>query len=497
MKNKPNAILILFFLIFISAGIFQAFADTAGNKSNKFKFMEGLSMPENNDPSKEPFLFDEDNNPFQSLSTDEKWLQLEQQLRQGQLLDNPLIQWLTGYASCKNSPNSLWARKKLQLIVESERIQDMRTQDSFRPLAPMQLLSDGDIHLFNQVDGIEWWVPKRALTRGIILTGIQGGGKTRQLIYLCSQFNKMGIPFLIIDPKQELKGWSDYLGAYYIDCSKIRLDLKPPSGLDYQEFLPALMPQLADVLGVIYGTEILQQAAQICIDLRERYIENTGNETEICLQDIYDAVPGVPGVSKGRRYGYREAVSTSLSRILTGSGELFKCRKGVNLSKLFDTNCIIGCRSITDEFAAKWLAVFLLYWLFESERYVPSSDKSKRAVIFDDASRYVSNQASNTNQPNTSGLTHILSRLRSSGNCAIFCTQVPHMADPGVLALSQTVLCVGGLHYGKDTKVLAEMMALSEQQQKDLTRLAPREVIGTCSVSRWRKPVHGYTVDVP
>jgi hypothetical protein len=50
----------------------------------------------------------------------------------------------------------------------------------------------------------------------------------------------------------------------------------------------------------------------------------------------------------------QEAVVTGLSRILSGSGNLFKCRKGIHLSELFKRNVILGTRSITDDFAARF-----------------------------------------------------------------------------------------------------------------------------------------------
>jgi hypothetical protein len=76
-------------------------------------------------------------------------------------------------------------------------------------------------------------------------------------------------------------------------------------------------------------------------------------------------------------------------------------------------------------------------------------------------------------------------------------TQIPHLADPGVLALSHTVVCVGGLHYGKDTRLLAEIMGLNEEQRSGLSKLNQRESIGFCAGSSFSGVVHGYTCDVP
>jgi hypothetical protein len=337
-----------------------------------------------------------------------------------------------------------------------------------------------------------------ALTRGMLVTGAQGGGKSMFLIFICKQLDAAGIPFFILDPKLGLKGWAtEYLNATYIDVSEISLDLSPPQGLTYEQFLPSLMPLLGEIVGVLYGVEVLQQSANLCIGMREKYIQNSGNTTEISLNDIYQAVPFVTDVSTGRRLGYREAVSTSLSRILTGSGDLFRCRKGADLSTLFRHNVILGCRSITDEFAAKFLALFLLFWLYESERFSPPTDRLKRAFILDDATLFLQAKPGFDAASKTSSFTHIFSRLRSSGNAVIAATQIPHLADTGILALSHTVLCIGGLHYGEDTKLLAQMMNLDERQRAGITRLGRREAIGICAHSAYPGVVHGHTVEIP
>ena len=436
---------------------------------------------------------------FKSLQPDKQLLELEAELRKRYLLHDPAVQWLMQKAALASKEGSQWAIEKLKMILKAESIEDMRTANVFGPPAPEQLLSRGNLHLYNQANGIGWHIPINALTRGMLLTGPQGGGKSRFLIWLCHQLNSFNcpIPFFILDPKMGLKDWAGYLDAVYIDVDDISIDLSPPPGLDYQSFLPSLMSQIGDVLGLIYGIEILQEAAAICINLRNQYIRQTGQNTEISLFDIYQAIPFANDTSKGRRQGYREAASTGMGRILTGSGNLFKCRKGIDLATLFDHNVIVGCRSITDDFAAKFFAFFLLYWLYESERFSPPSDSLKRVLIFDDATRYLSIRGGFDAASTTSPFTNIFSRLRSSGNGVISTTQIPHLADPGVLALSHTVVCVGGLHYGKDTRLLAEIMGLNEEQRSGLSKLNQRESIGFCAGSSFAGVVHGYTCDVP
>lgn len=472
------------------------FTDIHCDLNNSITLIEEGKMHHNTDP---PFDFhDEDDWGFRSLRPNRELLEIENELRQRFLIHDPYVQWLVDKAAYASEESSQWAISQLRMILDAEEIEIHRTDDVYRPLGPIQLLDNGNLHLYNQVDGVPWRIPVDALTRGLILTGSQGGGKTRLLIHLLRQFNSFmpSIPWFALDPKQELKDWASYLSSTYTEISDISLDLSPPPGLTYEQFLPSLMPQLADILGLVYGTEILQQAAVICIDLRNQYIQKTGQNTEISLLDIYNAVPFVKDSSKGRRLGYREAVSTSLGRILSGSGDLFKCRQGIDLATLFNHRVILGTRSITDDFAAKFLALSLLYWLYESERFSPPSDQAKRALIIDDASRYISVRPGFDAATTTSSFTNIYTRLRSSGNCVITTTQVPHLADPGILALSHTVINVGPLHYGKDTRLLAEMMGLDDRQRLGLSKLMPREAVGRAGGTAWSGIVRGKTVDV-
>jgi len=378
-----------------------------------FSLVKGFDMSKDHSD----FLFNNKSQRYRLFEPDEEFLKLEQEIRQKHLQHTKAVRKLMKIAANPHGNNSQWARDKLRMILESERIMDMRTGDVFRPLAPHQLISQGNLHLFNQIDGAAWKIPLDALTRGMLLTGPQGGGKTRLLIWVCKQLNNAGIPFFILDPKLGLKQWADYLNAVYIDVDDISIDLSPPPGLGYEIFLPSLMPQLGETIGIIYGIELLQETAQICIGQRNKYIKKTGKSTGICLKDLYNAAHFVSNASRGRRAGYKDALATGLSRILAGSGNLFKCRKGIDLATLFNSNVILGCRSITDDFAAKFLGLYLLYYLYESERYSLPSDKLKRVLIFDDAARFLARSQGFDSATKTSSFTNIF--FTSSGTSIV------------------------------------------------------------------------------
>lgn len=456
-------------------------------------------MGQNKDPSTRRYLFEQPSHRFTSLEPDEELLALENELRHREKLRDPYVQWLIEKAALCSDSNRQWARDQLRMVLEADRIEDMRTGDAFRPLAPPQLLADGDLHLLDQVDGVPWKVPWTALPRGLLVTGPQGTGKTRFIIHLCKQLDTANppIPWFLVDPKLEFKNWASDLAVLYIDAerSDVGIDLSPPPGLTYETWLPSLVPQIGEIIGVIYGTEILQQAAQICIELRNRYMSQSNRSTEICLQDLYDAIPLVKGASSWRRAGDKDAVLTGLSRILSGSGNLFKCRKGIGLPRLFGRNVVFGTRSVTDDFATRSLAFYLLWYLQESERHAAPTQQPKSVLIIDDASHYIGAREGATGRA-LSSISSILTTMRSSGRCFAAVSQVPHLIDPGVCALMHTIVNVGGLHHAADTQLLARMMGLAEPQRQALTSLGQREALGLCGGSAWSQPLHGRVPEV-
>ena len=463
--------------------------------------LEELSMNQNEDPSAHRHhLFGHKFSRHKPAGQDRDFRRLLKELRRRNKLYAPDVQWLIDGLEQWSDADRRWAFERLQEILEADRKEDARTGDEFRPLAPPQLLAAGDLHLLNQVDGTPWKAPWTAMPRGMLVTGPQGAGKTRFLVYLCKQFSAANPPiaWFIIDPKGEFKNWADDLGAIYIDAdrSNVGMDLSPPPGLTYEAWLPSLMPQLGEIIGLIYGVEILQEAAQICIDARERHNSHSNVSTEICLQDICDALYHVKGASNWRRGGYKDAALTGLSRILSGGANLFRCRKGVDLRRLFQRNVVFGTRSITDNFSAQYLAVYLLWWLHESERSATPTDRPKSVLIIDDASRYLAARDT-AGRRGLSSLGSILSTLRSSGRCFVAVSQVPHLIDPSVCALLHTIVNIGGLHHTADTQLLARMMSLTEPQLVALTTLGRREAVGLCGGSAWPKVVHGFVPDVP
>jgi len=248
-----------------------------------------------------------------------------------------------------------------------------------------------------------------------------------------------------------------------------------------------------------YRHRLYEFLSLLCaVVLRNKFIEKTGKNTELCLKDIYTCLSAVRDTERGRRAGYREAAETALLRILNASRNLFACRRGVPISELFNRNIIITCGSLTDELACKLFVTYLLYWKFADSRDKPETNTLQNLVIIDDAQRFLSTRSG---EPGTSTcttpLSHVLSVLRSSGCGLLVATQLPAQIDPGVIALSNLIIAIGGIHDVEGQQVLGNIMSLTAEQRKALVRLGCREAVGFYGAGAYRWPVHGWVPTVP
>jgi hypothetical protein len=420
--------------------------------------------------------------------------ELEEKCRSTGLIFREDIQLLLKPAYCSSGPVCQSAVHRLEIAIEAYEVEKIRVPDSFKPYGPECLLSQGDLHILDQIDGVKWMIPVDIPLTGVLILGPQKGGKSRFIIHLCQEILRVnpGITLTIIDPKDGFRDYTPALAARRIDLADVALDLKQPCNIDRQTFVLEFMPPLADTAGLIYGVEPLNEAALIALAQRDEYVAATGNETELCLKDIYVALSLVREASSGRRMGYREAAQTALHRII-GDGKLFACRRGISMEELCTRNTILDARSITDDMTCRTLALYFLYWNFQESRHKPETNKLKHLIIIDDASRYIGTPGDQFGAiSRTSPVGHILAQLRSTGTGLVAATQLPAFIDPSVLALSRTMLVVGGISGAQHLKVITDFMSLDKEQISDVIALSTREAVGFSPGTEFKGIVHGW-----
>jgi Helicase HerA, central domain len=386
---------------------------------------------------------------------------------------------------------------RLRLILETHHTTSRRKPDPYRPYGPIQLLSQGDLHLMDQMDEVPLYIDSNTLTTGAIILGPQGSGKSKAITHITNEFSRVrpDVTITIIDPKNGFRNLPNFRP---IDLSNSSFDLKAPPNVDPKNFIFEFMPPLADTCGLIYGLAFLNQAIDIAYSQIQHYIQQTNEETALCLRDIYEVLCNIK-VKNFRQVGYLDAAKTASSLII-GKQNLFSCRKGLALEELFSTNTVINARSLTHEMQSKAFCLYLLFWLYQRAKTLPDTNTLKHIIIIDDATMFIGTSHQSYGQKKTSSLGHILAVLRSSGVCCIFASQLPAQIDPAVLSLCRNMIVVGNINGDEHLRVIKSFMSLSEDQKTALPRFKSREALAFISGSPWPRPVHGWTPyveDVP
>jgi len=383
--------------------------------------------------------------------------------------------------------NSVTSR--LRLILEAHETECLRKPDEFRPYGSEQLLSQGDLHLMDQMDNVPFLIYPNKLITGMLILGPQGSGKSRFIIKLCYEFLKIkpAVKITIIDPKN---GFCSLPNFRHLDLGRTSLNLKSPANANQNNFIYEFMPILANVCSLIYGLDFLNQATDIAISQLQQYTRQTSEETFLCLRDIYEALLTIKP-KNFREIGYHSATKTAFSLVL-GKQNLFHCRGGLSLEWLLSENTVINARSLTSEMQCKALIIFLLYWLYQQAKYLPEAKEIQHVIIIDDATRFAGVANQYDAQKRTSPLGHILAVLRSAGICVIFATQLPAQIDPAVLSLSRNMIVAGNLNGEENLRVIQSFMSLNPAQKNAILRFQTREILAFISGSSWPYPVHGW-----
>lgn len=421
--------------------------------------------------------------------------EIEDKLRSIALIYHPTVKKLLKNAcQCKNPRIFDAILFRLELALKNHGLLSMRTPDVFRPYCPAELCKQGPLYLCNQYDGLEIFDDHNKLVTGLGILGSQGGGKSFFIIHLCSSIIKIdpSITVTIIDPKNEFSGLN---GFTPLDLADLSFDLTPPSNAKQGCFVRDLIPNLSSTCGLIYALALLEQAVEIALQWRQCYMQATGIDPGLCLQDIREALMSIK-VSGFRQTGYRDAAVTALS-LICGTQKLFSCRKGLDLNWLFSRNVVLNAGSLTDDLQCRFLVTYLLFWLFQKVRSGTQTNKLRHIIIVDDASRFVGMNVTQFDGPGrTSPLGHLLAILRSSGVCFCFATQLPSQIEPAVLSLTRNLITTGNISGQEHLRVIKNAMSLNEEQKNAIARFQAREALVFFPNSKWPHPLHGWTPDV-
>lgn len=430
---------------------------------------------------------------FKALRIDPELLQIEQTLRQLNVWENPGVQSKFRLAKFGTPKGSTRARVELLEFIEQLKELAMRAEDPYFPYATEDQIGNcgQGIHVLDQVySNIPYRVNQDRFLLGGLILGRQVGGKTSAAFNIV---NQVTTPVLILDPKNSWKWRAPALRAIPIPEPYISFDLRAPPNTNEGDYLASEMEGLAQATGLQYGLDCLNEACEIALEQRRRYREETGENTPLCLRDIYECLL-LCSFKNSRRANYFSSARTALSLVL-GKGHLFATRSGLSLDQLFQGRYILPCHAMNAH-QCRYLGFHLFNYQHYASRGKPETTHLRNLIVVDDSSKFVSKPDSIFGSGAKVGpWLHILSVLRSSGTGTLFLDQTVETIWDDIKQLCHIWLVVGGIQGRGNQDEVAAAMSLNQAQKEMLGRLQTRECVFFCSTA-YSYPVHGLIPEI-
>jgi len=436
----------------------------------------------------------QDNQPFKTLRHDPVLLNIKQKLIEFNLWEDLSIQRKFKLAKLGTTTQTRDKfRIELLKLIENYKDLAMELDEPFMPYATANQISRGGvgIHILDQYNNnIPLYVDPYSYCLLWLILGPQGGGKSSAVFY---QLRQIHVPVQILDPKGTWEFRAEQLQYQVIHPEYIRLDL------DYDEdmlpvYLHSVMEGIAYATGLQYGLSCLFEACDIALEQRNRYIQQTGEKTSLCIKDIHSAL-ALCDTKNSKRTQYVESARTALD-LLLGRNNLFATRSGLPLTEFFAGNYILPCQHLTVT-QSRFVGWFLLNNLQFRSLHMPETTELKSLLVFDDASKFISRPDNIFGSgAKTSIFLHLLSTLRSTGRGAIFLDQLAEPIADDVKQLCNNWLICGGMRGTHNQSEVASAMGLTKDQAAMLGRLKSREAVCFCPTT-FPYAVHGTIPVVP
>jgi hypothetical protein len=314
--------------------------------------------------------------------------------------------------------------------------------------------------------------------RNILVGGQISTGKTSFLLNIVSQLIAHGINVWVFDFKREYYDQLQELDVLEIHWKDLRinpfwmLDDDPYNNL---EVAVRILTHLA-------GLE--QAGLRIMADVaHELFFERFHLDKQDKPLEDYPSLEGAYELLKGKKFPRGTQSYLSADRVLAhlhhllqmGHG-LFDCSRGFPLEELAEHNIIFvfqGLDEICAQVAAESLIAALYRWKLRSQAF---DQPLSHVVISDEAKHLFDIRIEQRQQFQHPYIVHLLTEARASGLGFIFADQLPHQLAVALRENSYTKVAFR-LGEAIDIKVMADSMALDDEQRQYLARLDVGEAI--------------------
>lgn len=394
-------------------------------------------------------------------------------------------------------------------------------------LTPLTSKDEKDIKfgkvLYNGSEtNIDFQIPFEALSRHILLTGINGSGKTNTVQAILNGIND--IPFLVIEPaKTEYVDWAikynknhpenKPIKIFIPGCKRYKNTDYPKEILKINPFSPVWLDENQDpnVLSHIDRLKSIFATAFPMYDILPVLLEDL--IYSLYMEKSRDWLTNAPiyGRTKAptlnwmsafvdkvmRNRGYEDSVERNLKACLNTridslkrgwKGEMLNNLNGnTEYDQIFDTPCVINLSYVGDDVDKGFFMALILQMLYEYRMAQAECGKidfndngCRHLTIIEEAHRVMS-KCENMELPQYKSamvFSNMLSEIRAYGEGMMLVDQIPTRLIPDAIK-NTNLKIVHRLVSQDDTNAMAESMGLNEEQ----TKLIPKLLTGQCVVS--------------
>ncbi len=352
----------------------------------------------------------------------------------------------------------------------------------------------------------DYRVPLSSLTRHVFVAGVTGSGKTNTLFHLLAQVQRLGVPFLVLEPaKTEYRVLLDHeeigprLRVFTLGDERIApIRLNPfevPEGTTVSEHL--------DLLRAAFGASFgmwtpLPQILETCLhavyvdrgwDLRtnrNRRVASPGPAPAAAFPTLSQLVAKVEEVVPS--LGYEDRVVADLRAALVtrldslrhgGKGAMLDVERSTPPADLFGQPCVLELEAVGDDDDKAFLMAMVLIRLAEHRRAAGPTDRVVHLLVVEEAHRLLSARptraAEEMADPRGQAVDtfiNLLAEVRAYGQGMAIIDQVPTRLAPEVL--KNTALKIAHRVVAADDRAaLGATMAMDAEQGNALVILGP------------------------
>jgi len=422
------------------------------------------------------------------------------------------IKDLAGKLNCYVNEDKLKKLLRLSMLVDEDGEKEEILKDAEDFLAPhlpklvfskKPMLSspksqeiDEEIKVGKVVQGekilYDFGLSREELNQHLLITARSGAGKSTLIVQIMRQLMSNGIPFIVLDFKQDYRHLiRHYPQLVVINWKDLRINpLEPPIGVSFQEW----KQQFLNIFGHVEG--IWQGSTQYLLEVIDEV--NKEKNGLVTFEDVYNKI--VESEEKTRKLQeYASVVQTRLYGLLSKLGNTINNERTViDMEKLLQLPVVLELHGLgRDE--ATIITLWLFYWIYAYRRAQGMRGKLLHVLIIDEAKRtFTASEQYSQTTAEYSGIPPadlICDEIRDFGQAIIASDQEPTKLSNSLKANTFTKI-TGFLGNGKDIDDIAYAMDLDEETREVITKLERGEWLVKLA-GRYVKPFMMKSYDFP